>query len=94
MITSPDAEVKYKDILGSVFMSYEKRERLKIIKENKFYDLDEAKEVAEKTLQSVITMADNACVSLNDENNRDTEEMLDDILYRIVKQALTEELNK
>ncbi len=94
MITSTDAEVKYKDILGSVFMSYEKRERLKIIKENKFYDLDEAKEVAEKTLQSVITMADNACVSLNDENNRDTEEMLDDILYRIVKQSLTEELNK
>ena len=94
MITSPDAEVKYKDILGSVFMPYEKRERLKIIKENKFYDLDEAKEVAEKTLSSIVTLADDTCKSLNDENNVETEKMLDDILYRIVKQSLADELSR
>lgn len=93
MITSPDAEVKYKDILGSVFMPYEKRERLKIIKENKFYDLDEAKEVAEKTLSSIVTLADDTCKSLNDENNVEIEKMLDDILYKIVKQSLADELN-
>lgn len=93
MITSPNAEVKYKDILGSVFMSYEKRERLKIIKENKFYDLDEAKEVAEKTLSSIVTLADDTCKSLNDENNVEIEKMLDDILYKIVKQSLADELN-
>ena len=93
MITSPDAEVKYKDILRSGFISYSKRDDLKLIKENKFYNLDEAKEVAEKTLSSVVTMADNACASLKDENNKETEKLLDDILYKIVKQALADELN-
>ena len=93
MITSPDAEVKYKDILRSGFISYSKRDDLKLIKENKFYGLDEAKEVAEKTLSSVVTMADNACASLKDENNKETEKLLDDILYKIVKQALSDELN-
>ena len=93
MITPPDAEVKYKDILRSGFISYSKRDDLKLIKENKFYSLDEAKEVAEKTLSSVVTMADNACASLKDENNKETEKLLDDILYRIMKQALADELN-
>lgn len=93
MITSPDAEVKYKNILRSGFISYSKRDDLKLIKENKFYSLDEAKEVAEKTLQSVITLADNACASLKDENNKETEKLLDDILYKIVKQSLSDELN-
>lgn len=93
MITPPDAEVKYKDILRSGFISYSKRDDLKLIKENKFYSLDEAKEVAEKTLSSVVTMADNACASLKDENNKETEKLLDDILYKIVKQALADELN-
>ena len=93
MITFPDAEVKYKDILRSGFISYSKRDDLKLIKENKFYSLDEAKEVAEKTLSSVVTMADNACASLKDENNKETEKLLDDILYKIVKQALADELN-
>ena len=93
MITSPDAEVKYKDILRSGFISYSKRDDLKLIKENKFYSLDEAKEVAEKTLSSVVTMADNACASLKDENNKETEKLLDDILYKIMKQALADELN-
>ncbi|MDY5929231.1 MAG: nucleotidyltransferase domain-containing protein [Candidatus Onthovivens sp.] len=93
MITPPDAEVKYKDILRSGFISYSKRDDLKLIKENKFYSLDEAKEVAEKTLSSVVTMADNACASLKDENNKETEKLLDDILYKIVKQSLADELN-
>ena len=93
MITFPDAEVKYKDILRSDFMSYPTRERLKLIKENKFYDLDEAKKVAEQTLSSIVTLADAACESLKDENNKETEEMLDDILYKIVKQSLADELN-
>ena len=94
MIKCPDAEVKYKDILRIGLMSYPTRERLKLIKENKFYDLDEAKKVAEQTLSSIVTLADAACESLKDENNKETEEMLDDILYKIVKQAFTEELNK
>ena len=94
MITPPDAEVKYKDILRSGFISYSKRDDLKLIKENKFYSLDEAKEVAEKTLSSVVTMADNACASLKDENNKETEKLLDDILYKIVKQSLADELSR
>ena len=93
MITFPDAEVKYKDILRSGFISYSKRDDLKLIKENKFYSLDEAKEVAEKTLSSIVTLADHACKSLNDENNVEIEKMLDDILYKIVKQSLADELN-
>ena len=39
-------------------------------------------------------MADNACVSLKDENNEETEKLLDDILYKIVKQSLVDELSR
>ena len=39
-------------------------------------------------------MADNACASLNDENNEETEKLLDDILYKIVKQSLVDELSR
>ena len=83
----------YKEILQSELMSSGLRKELKLIKENKFYDLDEAKKVAEQTLSSIVTLADAACESLKDENNKETEEMLDDILYKIVKQSLADELN-
>ena len=82
----------YKEILQSELMSSGLRKELKLIKENKVYQLDEAKDVAERTLQSITEKADNACDKLKDENNKETEKLLDSILYEIVKLALKEEL--
>ena len=82
----------YKEILQSELMSSGLRKELKLIKENKVYQLDEAKDVAERTLQSITEKADNACDKLKDENNKETEKLLDNILYEVVKLALKEEL--
>ena len=82
----------YKEILQSELMSSGLRKELKLIKENKVYQLDEAKDVAERTLQLITEKANNACDKLKDENNKETEKLLDNILYEIVKLALKEEL--
>ena len=82
----------YKEILQSELMSSGLRKELKLIKENKVYPLEQAKGVAERTLQLITEKADNACDKLKDENNKETEKLLDNILYEIVKLALKEEL--
>ena len=91
-----DSNITYKDILSGCFMRDEEKERLKRIKQNKEFELDEAINHADAILDTNIQLCDNAIIYLNlkDENNKNTEKYMDYMLTKFVKLHLKKEVLK
>ena len=61
------------------------------IKKGKF-NLDQAREIANKTMQEVCEITDNFTNGKKDEENKEIRDLLEDVSYNIMKIAVTEEL--
>ena len=56
------------------------------------YDLENARRVADLALAHVIEMAEDFCAKAEDKGNPEVDELLDDVMYRMMKVCVQEEL--
>lgn len=56
------------------------------------YDLENARRVADLALAHVIEMAEDFCAKTEDKGNPEVDELLDDVMYRMMKVCVQEEL--
>lgn len=91
-----DSSITYKEILSGCYMRNEEKERLKRIKQNNEFEFDEAINYADTILNTNVQLCDNAIIDLNlkDENNKNTEKYMDDILTKLIKLHLKKEVSK
>lgn len=59
---------------------------------NGIWDLDHARECADKSMERVIFMSDDFCNKVKDEENEEMRELLEDVSYQIMKIAVENEL--
>ena len=62
------------------------------LKEQGYLPLEEAREVATKTIADVVSLADNYCATHADEFDAKTEELLQDVQYNIMERSVKMEL--
>lgn len=62
------------------------------LKEQGYLPLEEAREVANKTIADVVSLADNYCATHADEFDAKTEELLQDVQYNIMERSVKMEL--
>ncbi len=66
-------------------------EYLKAVKQN-LYTLEEAREIANKSIQHTVEVADDFCAKHSDEENSNIRELLEDVQYEIMKISVQNEL--
>lgn len=70
------------------------KEYLIALKEQGYYSLEEAREVADKTINAVVLMADSYCDTHADAFDAKTEQLLQDVQYNIMERSVKMELFK
>lgn len=68
------------------------KEYLIKVKRNQMYSLENAREVAEKTLVYIIKIANDFCDKTDNKNNPEVEQFLDNALYQIMEKSMRKEL--
>lgn len=69
-------------------------EYLIALKNQGYYPLEKAREVAEKTVQSITEIADNFCATHQDKANKNTELLFQEVQYNIMRKSVEKELKK
>ena len=67
-------------------------EYLKLVKQQGFYTLEEARDIANKTIANVVEVSDNFCNTHQDQEDTKVRELLEDVQYEIMKIAVQDEL--
>lgn len=67
-------------------------EYLIAVKRNQIYNLEEAREIANKSLMHITEIANDFCNKIDNKNNPEVEQFLDDALYQIMEKSMRREL--
>lgn len=67
-------------------------EYLIAVKRNQIYNLEEAREIATRSLNNITKIADDFCSKIKNENNPNVEQFLDEMLYKIMETSIKKEL--
>ena len=62
------------------------------VKRNQIYNLEEAREIATRSLNNITKIADDFCSKIKNENNPNVEQFLDEMLYKIMETSIKKEL--